>query len=241
MHLTKHHGLGNDFLVVLDQSAGADEARRLCDRRTGIGADGLIRAATTGGSITMALWNADGSRAEMSGNGIRCLAQALVDAGVVAEGDVTIATDAGERWVRVGPEVTPGTRTVTVDMGPATGTIDGDAQASVSMGNPHTVLLVDTLDVLPHEDATRNIEFVRPGPEPDAVTMRVVERGVGETFACGTGACAAAWAANRWGLVGAAVTVHQPGGDALVELKDDTILLTGPATRIARIDVGDGA
>jgi diaminopimelate epimerase len=67
--------------------------------------------------------------------------------------------------------------------------------------------------------------------------MRVVERGVGETQACGTGACAAAWAANRWGLVGTVVTVHQPGGDALVELKEDTILLTGPTTRIARIEL----
>jgi diaminopimelate epimerase len=107
----------------------------------------------------------------------------------------------------------------------------------VSMGNPHTVLLVDALDPLPpgHDDATRNVEFVRPGPEPDAITMRVVERGVGETQACGTGACAAAWTANRWGLVGTVVTVHQRGGDAVVELKDDTILLTGPATFIARI------
>jgi diaminopimelate epimerase len=237
MQLTKHHGLANDFLVVLDQPADADLARRLCHRRTGIGADGLIRADTTRTPIVMELWNADGSRAEMSGNGIRCLAQALVDAGRVAEGDATIATDAGERWVHIGGEHEPGTRTVTVDMGPATGAVDDRVQATVSMGNPHTVLLLDALDVLPHEDASRNVEFVRPGPEPDAVTMRVVERGVGETQACGTGACAAAWAANRWGLVGTVVTVHQPGGDALVELKEDTILLTGPTTRIARIDL----
>jgi diaminopimelate epimerase len=103
------------------------------------------------------------------------------------------------------------------------------------------VLRVDDVTALPpgHDDATRNVEFVRPGPEPDAITMRVIERGVGETQACGTGACAAAWAANRWGLAGSVVTVHQPGGDALVELKADTILLTGPATRIATVDVDD--
>ena len=124
-------------------------------------------------------------------------------------------------------------------MGAPDGRVEGAARATVSMGNPHTVLLVDTLDVLPpgHDDATRNVEFVVPGPELDAITMRVIERGVGETQACGTGASAAAWAANRWGLVGEVVTVHQPGGDALVELKPDTILLTGPATRIATIDV----
>jgi diaminopimelate epimerase len=242
MQLTKHHGLANDFLVVLDQPADGELARRLCHRRTGIGADGLIRADPAGAPdrIVMQLWNADGSRAEMSGNGIRCLAQALVDAGIVAEGEVTITTDAGERWLRIGPETSPGTRTVTVDMGAADGTIDaGGDTASVSMGNPHTVLRVDDVTTLPpgHDDATRNVEFVRPGPEPDAITMRVIERGVGETQACGTGACAAAWAANRWGLTGNVVIVHQPGGDALVELKADTILLTGPATRIATIEV----
>ena len=241
MRLTKHHGLANDFLVVLDQPAGAGLARRLCHRRTGVGADGLIRADTSrAGAIVMELWNADGSRAETSGNGIRCLAQALVDAGVVDEGDVTITTAAGDRRVRIGAETSPGTRTVTVDMGAALGTVAARA-AEVSMGNPHTVLLVDDLTTLPagHDDAARNVEFVVPGPETDAVTMRVVERGVGETQACGTGACAAAWAANRWGLVGTAVTVHQPGGDALVELKADTILLTGPATRVARIDIDE--
>jgi diaminopimelate epimerase len=242
MRLTKHHALANDFLVVLDGPAGPDLARRLCHRRTGIGADGLIRADTSrSGAIVMELWNADGNRAEMSGNGIRCLAQALVDAGVVTEGEVVVTTDAGERWVRIGPEDAPGTRTVTVDMGAADGTVDDDAHATVSMGNPHTVLRVDALETLPpgHDDATRNVEFVVAGPEADAVSMRVIERGVGETQACGTGACAAAWAANRWGLVGDVVTVHQPGGDALVELKPDTILLTGPTTRIAAVHVDE--
>jgi diaminopimelate epimerase len=243
--LTKHHGLGNDFLVVLDPAGDAAVdaavARRLCDRRTGVGADGLLLARPaadgTGAVARMTLWNADGSPAEMSGNGIRCLAQALVDGGWTGEGEVRIDTDAGPRTVDVGPETSPGRRQIRVDMGAPAGTLDGDRRASVSMGNPHTVLLVDSLDELPHEDGSRNVEFVVAGPEADAITMRVVERGVGETLACGTGAAAAAWAAHRWGLVGTSVTVHQRGGDAVVELKDETALLTGPAVRIAAVEV----
>lgn len=236
MQLTKHHGLANDFLVVLDAPADADLARRLCDRHRGIGADGLILGALGDGGVTMTLWNADGSRAEMSGNGIRCLAQAVADATGLGEGELRIDTDAGLKVVRVGAEVEPGLRMVTVDMGPAKGTAH-EGRAEVDMGNPHTVLLVAGLHSLPYEDASRNVEFVHPGPEPDAITMRVVERGVGETQACGTGACAAAWAAHEWGITGEVVTVHQPGGDAVVELQPDAILLTGPTQLIARIEL----
>ena len=241
--LTKHHGLGNDFLVLVDLDAaapfGAELARALCDRHTGIGADGLLRASagTLGADLTMHLRNADGTEAEMSGNGIRCLVQAAVDAGVVAEGDVTVATAAGVRHVSVGPETSPGLRQVRVDMGPAV-----ERDGLISMGNPHEVVVVAALDDDSdpgHPD--RNVERIVAGPDADAITMRVWERGVGETLACGTGACAAAFAAHRLGLVGTVVTVHQRGGDAIVELKGDTILLTGPAQRIARIEVEVGA
>src|SRR6186997_2153257 len=106
MRLTKHHGLGNDFLVLLDltgtQPISAELAVALCDRRTGVGADGLLRvsAGTDGADVTMELRNADGSRAEMSGNGIRCLAQAVFQAGLVAPPVLRVATDAGLRTVR---------------------------------------------------------------------------------------------------------------------------------------------
>src|SRR5205823_2866829 len=108
----------------------------------------------------------------------------------------------------------------------------------VSMGNSHEVIVVDDLSTVtdPHTP-DRNVEYITVGPEPDAITMRVWERGVGETRACGTGACAAAWAAHERGLVGEHVTVHQPGGDAVVDLEPDTIVLTGPAQFIATIQV----
>jgi diaminopimelate epimerase len=239
VRLTKHHGLGNDFLVhngIVDP----EMARALCDRRTGIGADGLIGFV----GPRMTLFNADGSRAEMSGNGIRCLAQAMA-----AGTDVTIdiETDAGIRRVEV-RQVDERTVDVRVAMGAVTEAaspeLDLGAKEVVgaSVGNPHVVALYPdraSLDAAADGFAMsdRNVEFVVLGPADDELTMRVVERGVGETQACGTGACAAAWAAHRWGAVGTRVAVHMPGGSAVVELGDDEVHLIGPAVHIADIDV----
>jgi diaminopimelate epimerase len=257
LSLTKHHGLGNDFLVLLDLGAAtpidAAMARALCDRHRGVGADGLIRAtrAESGGAtLTFELRNADGSPAEMSGNGVRCLAQAALDAGlVVADQPFVVDTPAGPREVTV-----TAAGWATVGMGRAT--IDGDAdrcnvghgQLRVDMGNPHLVVLgpdpalVAVGEMGPALERAvpggRNVEFVTLGPGPDEVTMRVWERGVGETLACGTGACAAAAAMFHWGRTGRRVTVHQPGGDADVELRaDGTVVLAGPVVRIARCQV----
>src|SRR5207248_6500566 len=123
--LTKHHGLGNDFLVLLDMDGtrpidGAT-ARALCDRHRGVGADGLIRVTkgTAGADLTFELRNADGSPAEMSGNGMRCLAQAATGARLVPD-DFTVATPAGIRRVRVRPSESPKLQWSSVDMGPAT-------------------------------------------------------------------------------------------------------------------------
>ena len=257
--LTKHHGLGNDFLVLVDlegrRPVDAALARFLCDRHRGVGADGVIRvtAGTEGSDVTMQLRNADGSLAEISGNGIRCLAQAVTDAGVVAGPTLTVATPAGLRRLTLrGPDGT-GALLVSVEMGPAkVGPEEPQPTADrgvrpVDMGNPHLVVwgpVFTTEDVhgMGAEIERRtpggvNVEFVTPGPGPDELTMRVWERGVGETMACGTGACAAAAAAHEWGLVGARVVVHQPGGDAEVEVRPDTVVLTGPTRRIARVEV----
>ena len=115
------------------------------------------------------------------------------------------------------------------------------------MGNPHLVALFPDRAALDaaadtFESTDRNVEFVLAGPWQDEITMRVVERGVGETQACGTGACAAAWAGHRWGLVGERVTVHMPGGSAVVELdtigiEGGEVHLIGPAVHIADIEV----
>ncbi len=259
--LTKHHGLGNDFLILLDLAGdhgGLDSARlarEVCDRRRGVGADGLIVATAGRGDadVTMELRNADGSRAEMSGNGIRCLAQAVLDAGVVAGDQVRVATDAGVRVVDCIDRVKPGFMRLSVDMGPVslvgddvrwrTGSVK--ATAVIDAGNPHLVLLdpgVADVDVVAEgrriESAFPegiNVEWVWPGPGPDELTLRVWERGAGETEACGSGSCAAAVAAHAWGRVGSRVVVHNPGGDVTVEI-GATAVLTGPAACIATVE-----
>jgi diaminopimelate epimerase len=238
--LTKHHGLGNDFLVLLDTDdryadVHAAMAVALCQRTTGIGADGLLRL---GPDLRMHLHNADGSRAEMSGNGIRCLAQAIFDQGVHGGPEIELLTDAGPRYVRTNFD-----GAYTVDMGPAKVTDLQDGRAEVDTGNPHLVLLVDDpaavdLEALGAQHLDLNLEVVRVD-HPAHVTMRVHERGAGITQACGTGSCAIAAATRAWGLTGDVVTVANPGGDLGVELRGDTALLTGPAVCIGRVEVSD--
>jgi diaminopimelate epimerase len=263
--VSKLHGLGNDFLVVLDDAGGpgpppvdAALARRLCDRHQGIGADGCILGTRLAGDgehhaarLRFQLWNADGSEAEMSGNGIRCLAHAALEAGwVPADTPFGVMTPAGRREVTIRPAAEPGATWGSVEMGEAKvrGEVDrcnvGHGQLLVDVGNPHLVVLgpdpagIDVATLGAALEATDpaglNVEFVALGPGPDEVTMRVWERGVGETEACGTGACAVAAALHHWGRVGPAVTVHQRGGPAAVQLHaDGTVTLAGPSVHIA--------
>jgi diaminopimelate epimerase len=283
--LTKHHGLGNDFLVHLTDDPGAfderaawvERAPRWCDRHRGVGADGLLvglhgaGAATADADLVMLLVNADGSIAEMSGNGIRCFAQAEAMRRNQERGSLRVRTDGGLRTVDYAATETPrrhqGVIEASVDMGPAEPGpvatearaeapggagdpalgLDATAQATFDLGNPHLVLLVADPDAVvldragPFHEAPFaggiNVHFVAPTPgEPDAITMRVWERGAGATEACGTGATAAARAAHDWGLVGERVTVHMPGGDVAV-LVGDPMVLRGPSEFIAGIVV----
>lgn len=274
MRFAKYHGTGNDFILLEDLgnhlSLTPALVEAMCDRSRGIGADGVIRVTRSERApFAMELWNADGGRAETSGNGLRCLAKFLLDRGLTRATEIDVDTAAGVKRVRVtlhdGEMV--GAR---VDMGrpglgrgeiPMTGPAgerflgrpfpDAGAEyraAAVSMGNPHLVLVgaedLDALDLprigppLEHHGdfpERTNVEFIRV--EDGRIDVRVWERGVGETLACGTGACAAAAALHEWGLVGPRVVVHQPGGDAEVEVGPETVVLTGPAEYVARVEV----
>jgi diaminopimelate epimerase len=203
-----------------------------------VGADGLLLLSRRSEfKLAMQLFNQDGSRAEMSGNGIRCLVQAAFDRdGCDEPVSYSVTTDAGERVVDVQP-VSHEEVIASVDMGliekldePQNwSTIGCDPNRPVmhlSVGNPHSVVGVEDVELVNLLEIGLkvpqvNLEIVEAGPESNAITMRVHERGAGITQACGTGACASAWAANEWGLVPSSVTeilVHQPGGDATVRI-----------------------
>lgn len=270
--LHKHHGWGNDFLVVdaagvpdlaidgrIDHQRGAAVARVVCDRHRGVGADGLlVRTDAEGVDAVMTLFNADGSLAEMSGNGIRCFAQAEARRRGHL-GEMSILTGAGRRHVVLAATDRADTVEASVAMGavvaidPPEGwdSIGADPMrpvAHLGVGNPHTVVGVDDVRVvdlltLGRKVPGTNLEIVEPGPEPRAVTMRVHERGAGLTAACGTGACASAWAAASWGMVPSAadeILVHMPGGSAKVRLHQPVpgqVTLTGPAVFVATIEI----
>lgn len=258
MRVTKHHGLGNDFLVLLDRNGDTpideDLTRSICDRHRGVGADGLIRVTKSSqGPFRMELRNEDGSRAEMSGNGISCLAQAIVMAGYAPDGEVRVRTDAGERVVTVVEETARDRHRMRVAMGTPliTATLaewedDHILRAvQVDVGNPHVVCHLAHRDDAPDLRAFgervnastpggTNVELVTTG-DAGSIVMSVYERGVGPTLACGTGAVAAAAAAHAWDLAPKTVRVTQPGGDAEVELGTPAHL-TVPVVAVAEIE-----
>lgn len=242
---TKMQGLGNDF-VVLDGplELSREDIGEICDRRFGIGADGVL-VVSNGDPIRMEYWNADGSPAEMCGNGLRCVARYAYDRGWAADRNFAIQTPVGVRGVRVS------TDDVTAELGrperQGSRTIDGAEYELVDMGNPHAVRFVDdpaTIDVagigsqLQSEFADgANIEFV--STNGGVVEMRVFERGVGETLACGTGMAAVAVViAERDGLPGP-IEVSVPGGHARVDLREGVAWIVGPAEYSFRGNVGE--
>ena len=270
----KGHGTENDFVLIPDRDGlldiGPEAVRYLCDRRAGIGGDGLLRVVlaehvpewTGEGSLWfMDYRNADGSIAEMCGNGVRVLVRYLVDQGLASGPVVPIATRGGLREATVLPD-----RRIRVAMGPV---VVGGAEVTVQtsdgarfaatvadVGNPHAVSFTDDLDRLPlHEQPSWepagvfpggvNLEFVRRVGERH-IAMRVHERGSGETRSCGTGTVAAAAVAHATGVGGAAegsgsepvtIQVDVPGGTVQVELSDAQTYLTGPAVLVAAGDV----
>ncbi|MHC5704387.1 diaminopimelate epimerase [Streptomyces tirandamycinicus] len=273
----KGHGTENDFVIVPDPGneirLPASAVAALCDRRAGIGADGLlhvVRSAAHPEARSLAdeaEWfmdyrNADGSIAEMCGNGVRVFARYLQRAGLVDAGDLAVATRGGVKRVHIdkdGGEITVAMGRALLPEEGATVTVDGRSwpARNVNMGNPHAVAFVEDLDhagglfaAPPFAPASVypdgvNVEFaVDRGPRHLAV--RVHERGSGETRSCGTGACAVAVAAARRDGADPAVTgspvtylVDLPGGRlAVTEHPDGEIEMTGPAVIVAegRID-----
>jgi diaminopimelate epimerase len=254
-HFDKYEGLGNDFIVVeADRPLAPDRVTRLCDRHFGIGADGVLvvsRGVSAGSRATMIVQNADGSRPEMCGNGLRSVALHLARHDTVDRADYVVDTDAGRRRCVV--ERHGDTATVDIDMGRAepqddhTAELDGRAFSfrRVSMGNPHAICLDGLLDaafvdrLAPSVSAGipggTNVEFVgqRGSTSFDVI---VWERGVGRTLACGTGAAATAAALAIAGRApfGEPIEIWLPGGPLEVSVAEGTleVRLRGPARRV---------
>jgi diaminopimelate epimerase len=249
----KMHGLGNCFVLMDDRGdrvSGAVDpvalARVVCDRNTGIGADGLLLARDAGGGgLAMRILNEDGSEAEMCGNGIRCFARYALDRGLGASRELEVRTLAGPIRTRI-----LGDGQVEVDMGapvPADPVAPEQRRFTrVSMGNPHAVAFVDGFDFDWRAEGARveraaafpegsNVHFARV-LSPVEAEVRVWERGCGETMACGTGACAVAVAGALDGrLERGPVTIRLPGGPLRIHWNErNRVMMTGPAVLVCR-------
>lgn len=257
LQFTKYEGLGNDFIIVdaaHPQAFSPDDARRLCDRHFGIGGDGLLLVSPgqrPEARATMTVLNADGSRPEMCGNGLRCVALHLAQRDGKRDVDYAIDTDAGPRGCQV--RGADAAAEVSLDMGQAV-LLDKIAAEHagqhyefhrVSTGNPHAIAFDAALDetTIDRFAATvsagiaggSNVEFVT---QTAPATFRVVvwERGVGRTLACGTGAVAVAAAAVTTGraALDQPISLHLPGGELMVTVRTSALLTTlrGPARRV---------
>jgi diaminopimelate epimerase len=272
----KGHGTGNDFVILPDPDGELPLTPRLvaalCDRRRGIGADGVLRVVRTAAHRDAAryvgaaewfmdYWNADGTFAEMCGNGVRVYVRYLVETGLAAGGELSVATRAGVVRAVVTPdEISAGLSKPRV-YGQSVARVAGRRYVgeAVNVGNPHLVCRVADMQELAGLDLSTspefseadfpagvNVEFSAPSvavPGVDAhVRMRVYERGSGETLSCGSGACAvAAVALADAGLSTGRVAVDVPGGRLTVVLDDEACWLAGPAVIVATGAVDPGA
>jgi diaminopimelate epimerase len=256
---TYGHGTHNDFVLVFDENdeirLTPDQIKRICDRKNGVGSDGLIKIIKKDGSWFMDYANADGSVAEMCGNGIRVMARYLTDRGHQPSGIYAINTRDGRKFLSV-----PEAGDISVNMGQVSlvpGEISVSANSNnflglnINMGNPHAVVFVDDLDLVGDLEQVPNVtpadeypegvntEFVK-FLEGNKIQMRVHERGVGETQSCGTGTCAVALAATikkgkslpiKW-------EINPPGGRLIVEIDSHSnATLTGPAELVKEVEL----
>lgn len=262
MRFTKMHGIGNDFILIDAIRTPVENpealAQKMCARRFGVGADGLILICESPeADARMRIFNSDGSEPEMCGNGIRCAAKFIYDRGICRKERMRIDTLAGVKEIFLAydggkcmatvdmgaPEFDPARIPVSAPANRVEVALDGHSASffCVSMGNPHAV----TFDLYPEEadflrwgaqmerhplfPARANIEFCRVEGRND-VRVKVWERGDGPTLACGTGSCAVLAAGVRLGLLDASARIHLPGGTLADSWRDDGhIWMTGPA------------
>jgi len=264
----KMHGLGNDYVVIVNRTLQITSveatglARKLCERRFSVGADGLLLVeASSVADVKMRIFNADGSQAEMCGNGIRCFAKYCYENNIAKKKELTVETLAGIKrtWLTVQGSVVTSVR---VDMGaptleraslPMVGTgkcvnevlqVNGEQYKAtcLSVGNPHCVIFVDSVEDFPVQLVGPKIENHKLFPKrtnvefaqvlnKNEIRLRVWERGCGETLACGTGACATVAAGKILGKVAKKVTVHLVGGDLEVEYAE-RLFLSGLAEKV---------
>jgi len=252
VNFEKWQGLGNNYVIIESEGWSLPltpaRAQAICDRDFGIGGDGILEVVRSGKHPEMIVWNPDGSHAENCGNGIRMVARYLDRTNRLPD-DGVILTGGGPVRVAVLPD-----ERVQVSMGKAVFPAGEQREAlrvsggqvdltEVSMGNPHAIIehaqpatvvgsLGPEIEVARRFPARTNVEFIRLDG-PSELTMRVWERGVGETLACGTGACAAAVAAVRLSDLTPPVTVHLKGGDLEIDVDPDLeVTMTGPAAPI---------
>ena len=263
------HGIGNDYIYINCLAGSPDRlpdlARRMSDRHTGVGGDGIVLICPSDSAdFRMRIFNADGSEARMCGNASRCIARYVSEQGLAKSDTITLETLSGIRTLDINRDDAGNIDSVSVAMGmpvlecsaiPVTHSgysmIEQPVETSrgivqltaVSMGNPHGVVFTSELSdahVLtlgpelenhPMWPDRANIEFVR-ADSPAELTMRVWERGSGETMACGTGACAAAVAAGLTGRAGSSVKVNLPGGSLHIDVTPGGVIMTGEATRV---------
>ena len=266
MQFRKYQGLGNDFILIDARKTESppihpDQARSLCDRRFGVGADGLILALPPQGlgDVRMQIINADGSEAEMCGNGVRCFARFLADLdGASGSGSWRVETPAGiivpqllaDQQVSVDmgePFLSPSAIPTSIDSGGSLAQawleVAGEQLlvAAVGMGNPHAVVQVDDLDLIaftelgseleihPVFPARTNVHFVQV-ISPNQLRMKVWERGAGATLACGTGACAVLVASHLRGACAREADIELPGGFLHIRWDEENHLqMVGPA------------
>lgn len=268
MKFWKMHGLGNDYILIdnRDQKINDAEANRLalklCERRFSIGADGILFASnSTCADVKMRIFNADGSEAEMCGNGIRCFAKYCYENMKIRKSELIVETLGGNKkmWLNLENDLV---QSVRVDMGvpelerskiPMLGQgtfINEDLQVngtiykatSLSVGNPHCIIFIDSVDDFPVEKVGSKIESHVLFPNrtnvafaqilnENEVKLRVWERGCGETMSCGTGASATVVAGTLLKKLSSRVLVHLKGGDLEVEYLE-RLVLNGPATKV---------